>query len=225
MELAKPCIDVGVFTDALEDSLRFWQEDVGLSFEELLPTGGGNHQHRHGMNGSVLKLNHPRAGLPEVPPGGYRALRIARPGLGARRTLHDPHGSVVHLVPPGEDDVTGIAVHVAVRDPAAQRRFYLEGLGLTEIREDVYRCGESLLVVEADPGAAVDRPIAGRGFRYLTIQIRDCAAVHAGVLARGGRERTPPRRLGDVAIMSMVADPDGNWIELSQRASLTGPLG
>jgi lactoylglutathione lyase len=30
--------------------------------------------------------------------------------------------------------------------------------------------------------------------------------------------------LGSTARISMVRDPDGNWIELSQRASLTGSL-
>jgi hypothetical protein len=30
--------------------------------------------------------------------------------------------------------------------------------------------------------------------------------------------------LGDTAYISFIRDPDGNWIELSQRASLTGPL-
>jgi len=225
MELAKPHVDVGVFTDALEASLAFWQDDVGLPFEELLPTGGGNRQHRHGMNGSVLKLNHPRGGLPaDASPSGYRALWIARPGLAAPRALRDPHGASVRLVPPGTEGVTGIGVRVGVRDPDAQRRFYVEGLGMRERVPGVLQCGDSLLFVEHAPDAVGDVPMVGRGFRYLTIQIRDCAAVHAAVLAGGGREGAAPRRLGDVAIISMVRDPDGNWIELSQRASLTGSL-
>jgi lactoylglutathione lyase len=33
-----------------------------------------------------------------------------------------------------------------------------------------------------------------------------------------------PVSLGKVARISFVRDPDGNWIELSQRASLTGNL-
>jgi lactoylglutathione lyase len=31
-------------------------------------------------------------------------------------------------------------------------------------------------------------------------------------------------RLGDVASISFVRDPDGNWIEVSQRKSITGSL-
>jgi lactoylglutathione lyase len=33
-----------------------------------------------------------------------------------------------------------------------------------------------------------------------------------------------PRTLGDVARISFVIEPGGHWIELSQRASLTGSL-
>ena len=33
-----------------------------------------------------------------------------------------------------------------------------------------------------------------------------------------------PVRLGDVAAISFVRDPDGVWLEISQRASLTGDL-
>jgi lactoylglutathione lyase len=30
--------------------------------------------------------------------------------------------------------------------------------------------------------------------------------------------------LGDTARISMIRDPDGNWIELSQRASIVGSI-
>jgi len=33
-----------------------------------------------------------------------------------------------------------------------------------------------------------------------------------------------PFNMGKTARISFITDPDGNWIELSQRASLTGPL-
>jgi lactoylglutathione lyase len=64
----------------------------------------------------------------------------------------------------------------------------------------------------------------GPGWRYTTVQIRDCVAEHAGVLARGGEEGAPPSLLGETVRMSFVRDPDGNFIELSQRASLVGHL-
>ena len=67
MKLAKDHIDFGLYTNELDSMLRFWQREVGLEYEELLPAGGGVHQHRHGMNGSVMKVNHVRDPLPEAP--------------------------------------------------------------------------------------------------------------------------------------------------------------
>jgi predicted enzyme related to lactoylglutathione lyase len=56
------------------------------------------------------------------------------------------------------------------------------------------------------------------------VQVKNCSAEHAGVLSRGGEEGAPPVLLGDTVRMSFVRDPDGNFIELSQRASLVGHL-
>jgi lactoylglutathione lyase len=42
--------------------------------------------------------------------------------------------------------------------------------------------------------------------------------------ARGATEGGAPVTLGTTARYSLVRDPDGNWLEISQRASLTGPL-
>ena len=224
MKLAKPCLDVALFTNQREAMLSFWQEQVGLPFEELLPTGGGNHQHRHGMNGSVLKLNHARDPLPRSAVGGIRELWIAREGVRDVQQLTDPDGNRVALVPPGHRGVRGIGLRLAVRDPEAHTRFYREALGLSANSAGAFRCGESLLVLEADASAESDVALLGPGYRYLTLQVFDCAAAHANVLAGGGSEGAPPRRMGDIARFSMVRDPDGNWLELSQRASLTGPL-
>ena len=44
MDLAKKCIDIGIYTNQREEQLDFWQQQVGLPFEELLKVGGGSHQ-------------------------------------------------------------------------------------------------------------------------------------------------------------------------------------
>jgi catechol 2,3-dioxygenase-like lactoylglutathione lyase family enzyme len=224
MDLAKLHVDVGVFTHALEPMLEFWQREVGLPFEQVLPLGGGLHQHRHAMNGSVFKLNHARDPLPDAPASGYRELWIARDGLAGARELRDPDGNRVRLVPRGTDGVEGIAVRLAVRDAAAFRRFYGEALGLPEAGENAFRCGDSLLRFDPDPEAGAEATWIARGYRYLTIQVREVDREHRQILARGGREGRAPLNVGDVARISFVRDPDGNWIEISQRASLTGPL-
>jgi lactoylglutathione lyase len=224
MDLAKNHIDVGIMTNRLEESLAFWQQEVGLPFEVLLPIGQGLRQHRHGMNGSVFKLNHARDPLVDAPLAGYRELSIARRGIEARRALVDPDGNRVFLVPPAEDQIVGIRLHLHVRDEDAFHAFFGRALGLERVATKTYRCGDSLLSFERANDANADPRFVGRGYRYFTIQIRDVDREHRGVLERGGREGRPPITLGTVARVSFVRDPDGNWIELSQRASLTGPL-
>lgn len=224
LKLAKPHLDIGVMTDRLEEMLPFWQGPAGLKFEALLPTGGGNHQHRHSVNGSVFKLNHSRYGLPAAPPSGYRGIWIARDDIAARQPLIDPDGNRLTLVPRGDDGMQGVAISVGVRDPEAHAWFYREVLELEEMAEGRFRCGDSFLVVEQDPDATGEGTFQGPGIRYLTIQVFDCRAEHARILAMGGTQGAAPRQLGGVALFSMVCDPDGNWIEISQRASLTGRL-
>lgn len=103
------------------------------------------------------------------------------------------------------------------------RRFWGEVLGLPELGENLYACGQSQLELIA--GQANTDPVQrARGYRYLTIQVFDVKATHAEVLARGGREGSAPVKLGDVAHISFVRDPDGNWLEISQRKSITGSL-
>ncbi len=224
INLAKRHIDVGIITDRLEPMLAFWQQEVGLPFESLLPIGQGLRQHRHGMNGSVFKLNHSRDPLEEMPIAGYRELRIARAGLAERRELVDPDGNHVVLVPPGDQRVGKIGLHLHVRDEATFHDFYGRVLDLEQVAPAAYRCGDSILSFKWDPTATIDPRFTARGYRYFTIQIRDVDAEHRAVLNRGGREGRAPVTLGTVARVSFVRDPDGNWIELSQRASLTGPL-
>jgi lactoylglutathione lyase len=227
MRLAKPSIDIGLSTNALAPMLAFWQRDIGLPFDHLLKIRAGIDQHRHGLMGSVLKINHVAAPLPDTPPTGYRELIIARDGLNLAERSADPDGNLVRLVPPGEDGVSQIGVRLVVRDLAAHRAFYRQALGLEEIMWPAgaaFRAGESLLLVEESPEATADAPFQGRGWRYLTFQVFEVDAEHAHILGRGGREAMPPTTLGTTARISMVKDPDGNWIEISQRASLTGPL-
>lgn len=224
MDLAKNHVDAGIFTNNLESMLAFYRDDAGLEFEEVLPMGGGMRQHRHAMNGSVFKLNHARDPLHEGEPTGYRELIIARDGIAAPRALQDPDGNAITLVPRGHGGIGGIGVRLAVRDEAAHHAFYRDALELEPAGDRAYRCGDSLLMFAASDDARKVGAFTAKGFRYLTIQVRHVDIEHAGILARGGAEGRPPITLGTTARISFVRDPDGNWIEISQRASLTGPL-
>lgn len=227
MELAKPRVDIGLSTNDLEPMLAFWQGPAGVPFDHLLKIRRGQDQHRHDANGSVLKINHYAEPLPDTPPSGYRELILARPGLSAPIALADPEGNRVTLVPPGHEGVTQAGIRLAVRDLAAHRRFYAEALGLTEeprAQGAAFRAGETLLILEESPDAPADAGMQGKGWRYITFQVFKVDEEHARILARGGREAVAPVTLGTTARISMVRDPDGNWIEISQRASIVGSL-
>jgi catechol 2,3-dioxygenase-like lactoylglutathione lyase family enzyme len=227
MQLAKKVIDVGLSTNNLEPMLRFWQEDAGLRFDQVLPVRRGQKQYRHDAQGSVIKLNHHTEPLPGAAPSGYRELIIARDGVQAPRLLFDPDGNRVRLVPPGHDGVTQLAVVIGVRSLSEHRRFYGDLLGFAEQAWSggpAFRLGDSLLCLEQDLTATVDPVRQARGWRYITLQVTDIDAIHTDLRRRGVREGLAPVTLGDVARISMILDPDGNWIELSRRASIVGSL-
>jgi lactoylglutathione lyase len=227
MNLAKPRVDIGLNTNNLGAMLGFWQGEAGIPFDHVLPIRKGMKQHRHDANGSVLKINHYEAPLPDMPASGYVELMVARDDLKAPRRLTDPDGNAVALVPRGTDGVTQIGIRLKVRDLAAHRHFYVELLGLTEepcANGAAFRAGETLLILEQSPDAPADATMEGRGWRYITFQVFKVDTEHARIVSLGGREAVKPLTLGSTARISMVRDPDGNWIEISQRASITGSL-
>jgi catechol 2,3-dioxygenase-like lactoylglutathione lyase family enzyme len=224
VQLAKPQIDIGLSTNQLQPMLAFWQGDLGVRFDHLLPIRRGQDQHRHDLAGSVLKINHHTEPLLVTSPSGYLELVIARAGLAEPVALTDPDGNRVSLVPPGTDGVTQIGVRIGVRDLDAHRRFYAEALGLPEEARGTFRAGESVILLEPDAAAPSDAEMQGTGWRYITFQVFKVDQEHAAVVSNGGREALAPTTLGTTARISMVRDPDGNWIELSQRASIVGSL-
>ena len=228
MKLAKPHLDIGLYVRDTEPALLFWQAEVGAVFDHVLPLGPGLRQHRHDLFGSVLKINNAREPRPDNPPTGYLELLVAREGLETVRALADPEGNRVSLVPPGTHGVEKIGVRLGVRDLAAHRAFYRDALGLPEIARRgegaAFRAGDSVILLDPDPAAPSNAVIDGYGWRYITFQIFKVDEEHAFALAHGAGEGRAPVTLGETARISMIRDPDGNWIELSQRASIVGSL-
>lgn len=231
MKLAKPRIDIGFATNNAPLALAFWQNEIGLPFDHTQPIRRGYKQHRHDLCGSVLKINQVYETLPDNPPSGYRELLIAREGLSQAVAHADPEGNHVTLVPPGRFGIERIGIRLGVRDIEAHARFYREALGLSEIAQRdlgadtrAFLAGDTVLIVAPAADAPDDAAFDGKGWRYITFQVFAVDREHAYVLSHGGREGYAPVTLGTTARISMVRDPDGNWIELSQRASLTGSL-
>lgn len=222
IEIVKPAVDIGVATNQLEESQRFWGGDVGLAYDHLLKIGGGIHQHRYLLHGAVLKLNSHRDQLGATP-SGFVALRTVADVAGPR-SLVTPDGTPVILVPAGDGGIDATEVTLTASEPAPTLRSMVEGLGFVHVGEDVVQLGETRVRVVGDPDRQPTLGRDGLGVRYLTVQVRDVRAAHAHALDHGLGEGLAPIRLGDTAAISFVRLPDGDWVELSQRASLTGPL-
>jgi catechol 2,3-dioxygenase-like lactoylglutathione lyase family enzyme len=229
MELAKSQIDVGIFTRRIEPMQAFYGEKLGLQFESMLPVGGGFRQYRYLCNGSVIKLMHGREPLRPRRPGGYETLMIATPKVTEAEALPDPDDNAIELLPPGRDDVTQMEIRIGVRDVEEFGRFYINAFGAVDIGQNRYKIGETILGVyheheihppEMTPFAnplEVVKAMAELGIQYVTLQVRNCDAAFNALKAAGAVVAVEPSTFGTVARIAFVRDPDGNFIELSQR--------
>jgi len=224
MKLAKDCIDIGLQTNNLEPMLAFWRDTIGLPYEELLKVGGGTHQHRLNLNGAVFKLNSIRDLLPETGDTSYSELFIAKDACVAPETLTDPDGNKVTLVPPGYQGITQVGLKMKVASISAFQHFYRHVITIDEVDASTFRWGSTLFFLEENPAHKPCQEMRGKGFRYITVQVWEVDKEHQQVVDLGGDEGSPPRTLGTTARISFIRDPDKNWIEISQRASLTGEL-
>ena len=223
MQLAKPFYDVGVFSNQSEAQLQFWQQRVGLAFDHSLKLGGGVLQHRHNADGAVLKLNDARDPLPTALQSPIDELLIASTKVTAPQLLIDPDGNQVRLVPPGYRGIRGLAVQLKVQDVARSEQFYSQVLGLQTEQPGLLACGDTRLLLKAGATSAdLEAPLAAIGLRYITLQVFDCDATYANALAAGATSGREPVTLGSTARIAFIRDPDGTWIELSERASVTG---
>src|SRR6266550_840928 len=140
MQLAKPALDVGLYTEAavVDASLSFWQDEVGLAYEELLKVGGGVHQHRLKLDqfGGVLKLNASRESLAEAP-SGLRSLAVQGP---RPRQVTSPEGVDLTVVGSGPTAIT-----VAVADLDAAHRWWVDGLGASDVDGNSVKLGETVV--------------------------------------------------------------------------------
>ena len=223
MKLAKPCFDIGLMTDAIEAVEPFWRDRLCLLPDHVLPIEGAYAQHRYRIGDSIVKLN--ARPVDAGARSGYHELLIASASATGCTSLADADGNRVSIVPVGYRGVTRIAMRILVKDLAVHRHYYASVLGLDQASENGFCVGDDLILIETGVPGELEQSLWGRGWRYLTLQIFDVRLEHARYLAKGGASGMPIQQLRDIARVAMVRDPDGNWLELSQRASLTGPLG
>ncbi len=125
-----------------------------------------------------------------------------------------------------------IDLGIVIRDPEASLAFYRDALGLTVTGEDpmpfggtMYRlmCGTTTVklvhLTKEPPAAAPPGGITGAfGYRYWTISVSNIEEATAAIAAAGHRVAVPVREFRPGVMISIVEDPDGNWVELLQIA-------
>jgi catechol 2,3-dioxygenase-like lactoylglutathione lyase family enzyme len=230
MDLEKNSLDFGMFTNNPEAMHTFYNGELGLKLEGTTPMGPKFKLSRYLLDGSVLKLWHATDALPPRAAAGYKSLTIADPKATAPRSASDPDGNLLLFVPPGHDQVDQIEFQLGVSDLALSERFYGDVLGAERIAGARYHLGQTILSLSEDRGARrvktelITNPLdavvamAGVGFRYLTIQVRDCAAEYQRLMGKDVNQGVAfTSGAGNLAGLFMVRDPDGNWVEVLQR--------
>src|SRR5260370_34076403 len=147
-----------------------------------------------------------------------------------------PEGNDSEMVPRDRSGVAQIEIHLGVTDEAAFAEFYGDALQAERVGAGRFKLGETIISFARDPNAVraeksesasaieVIDTMRAVGMRYITLQVRDCDREHRRLTSMGVWEGAAPVTLGAVARISFVRDPDGNLIEVSPRAALTGPL-
>jgi predicted enzyme related to lactoylglutathione lyase len=63
----------------------------------------------------------------------------------------------------------------------------------------------------------VVRAMAAPGIRYVSVQVRDCGETFKALTSAGASAALAPTNFGTVARICFVRDPNGNFVEVSQR--------
>ncbi len=123
-----------------------------------------------------------------------------------------------------------IDLGIVISDPEASLKFYRDTLGFTEAGTmdmpggaKMYRlmCGTSMIKL-VDPGKPLETkaPRGGiqgaYGYRYWTISVSNIEDITAAVAEAGYKVAVPVTALRPGITISIVVDPDGNWVEFLQ---------
>lgn len=132
-------------------------------------------------------------------------------------------------------------VGVSVANLEAMTEWYCRALGLRESTpfelaaiglRGTFVIGDDGFALEllqkegSQPGLQAPNPntaLLTRGYGHIALRVADVETTHAALLESGASERMAPQNSPEAGVrMSFVADPEGNLIELLDRA---GPVG
>ena len=219
--LSKKALDIGYFTNDLEETLLFWRQEIGLAFEEPVRFNDGLTQYRHRLRNTIVKINTSQNELRD-PPSGYGEVLIAWENIERPRSLTDPDGNLVTLVPKGHLGIVDTAIKISVRELDKQNRFYLNVMGFEQVGDNSFRSGDCILFTEETEQSEPSGHWINYGFRYITLHVHDVEHTFWELVSDGAKIGERPYAIRDIAKISFIRDPFGNWIEVAQRTSLTG---
>lgn len=86
------------------------------------------------------------------------------------------------------------------------------------------KAGESIVkIIETDPRPQVNAAPGGirgaTGYRYWTLHVADLRGTVERLQAEGAEVMVPIKTIREGVTIAIVADPDGNWVELLHNAN------
>ncbi|MEQ8315452.1 MAG: VOC family protein [Gammaproteobacteria bacterium] len=86
------------------------------------------------------------------------------------------------------------------------------------------KAGESIVkIIETDPRPEVEAAPGGirgaTGYRYWTLHVADLVGLVDQLQAEGVEVVVPVKTIREGITIAIVADPDGNWVELLHNAN------
>ena len=221
--LSKSEFDMGFFTNRVEETLAFWREEIGLSHEPPVHFNDGLVQYRHHLGNSIIKINGADGGVRENANGGYGDLFISadlvNPNVASCGKKTDPNGQVIHFV---QNASHKLCLEIPVADIDDERKFLLNALGCIEEPTGRFTLGNCAVVLKHAPQSKLADHWVNAGFRYFTVHVMKVDEAYEKIIDNGGAEGEKPYAIGDIAKISFVRSPAGQWIEVAQRRELAG---
>ena len=126
----------------------------------------------------------------------------------------------------------GVDLGIVTTNPEAMLSFYRDTLGLEQEPDTPFPgvgtmhrlwCGKSLIKIVAPDDAPRETPPAApitrsTGYRYWTISISNITELTDACAKAGYKVAVPVTEVRPGVTISMIVDPDGNWVELLQTA-------
>ena len=126
---------------------------------------------------------------------------------------------------------SAIDIGIIAKDIEAMMHFYGEVMGLEfEAAIDMpgggtmnrFKVGDSVIqLIELDPAAPADAAPGGirgaTGYRYWTITVGNLEACVTKAAEAGAKIVVPAKVVRPGVTIAIIADPDGNWVELLEN--------